>query len=223
MISLRDDICLWQMLSLLCNDDIHASVDYGKQMNKQTIIEFFDRCAPEWDEGMIKDEDIISIILDNSGVHEGTNVLDVACGTGVLFDDYLHRDVASLTAIDISPKMIDIAKNKYPNIEIICGDVEEYAFDGQFDVVMVYNAFPHFPNPERLIARLASLLKQGGRLSIAHGMSREALHEHHKHAMQVSLELPTCEELAKMFATYFDVDIMISNDKMYQVCGVNKN
>lgn len=191
-------------------------------MNKQTIIEFFDKCAPSWDAEMIKDDNIISTILNNSGVYAGIDVLDVACGTGVLFDDYLNRNVASLTGIDISQQMVEIAKDKYPNIDVICADVEEYNFGKQFDVVMVYNAFPHFPNPQKLIERLASLTKQGGHLSIAHGMSREKLKEHHKHAMHVSIELPTADELAKMFEPYFDVDIKISDDKMYQVCGVRK-
>lgn len=191
-------------------------------MNKQTVIEFFDRCAPSWDANMIKDEQIISTILNLGGVNKGIDVLDVACGTGVLFEDYLNRDVASLTGIDISPKMVEIARHKYPNINVICGDVEEYNFKKQFDVVMVYNAFPHFPNSEKLIEKLAYLTKQNGRLSIAHGMSRDALKEHHKHASTVSIGLPSCEELSIMFEPYFDVDITISNDKMYQVSGIRK-
>lgn len=191
-------------------------------MNKQDVINFFDRCAPKWDAGIIKDAQIISTILDNGGVREGIDVLDVACGTGVLFEDYLNRNVADLTGIDISPKMIEIAQSKYPQLRVICADVEEYDFGKQFDFVMVYNAFPHFPNPDRLIAKLASLTKRGGRLSVAHGMSREALREHHKCAPHVSLDLPSCEEMAKMFEPYFDVDIAISTDKMYQVCGIKK-
>ncbi len=191
-------------------------------MNKQTIIDFFDRCAPSWNANMVRDEQIISTILDNGGICQNIDVLDVACGTGVLFEDYLKRNVKSVTGIDISPKMVEIAKNKYANIDVVCGDVEEYDFGKQFDAIMVYNAFPHFPNPQRLIERLASLTKQGGRLSVAHSMSREALAHHHKYVMHVSIELLSAEELAKLFDPYFDVDISISDDKMYQVSGIRK-
>ena len=47
-------------------------------MNKQDVIEFFDRCAPTWDAEMIKNDTIINRILDNAEVGEGMSVLDVA-------------------------------------------------------------------------------------------------------------------------------------------------
>ena len=139
------------------------------------VIEFFDRLAPGWDGDLVRSDAIIGTILDNADVCAGKNVLDVGCGTGVLIPDYLERKVASVTAIDISPKMAEIAQGKFPQKEvtILCGDVETTDFGRLFDCVVVYNAFPHFQDPERLIARLASLLKPGGTLTVAHGMSRE--------------------------------------------------
>ena len=77
------------------------------------VIEFFDRLAPGWDAEMIRSDEIIGIILDHAGVTEGKDILDVACGTGVLIPDYLKRSVASVTGIDISPKMAKIAKEKF--------------------------------------------------------------------------------------------------------------
>ncbi|MBQ3488769.1 MAG: methyltransferase domain-containing protein, partial [Clostridia bacterium] len=78
-------------------------------MEKKDIIEFFDRCAPTWDAEMIKSDVKIGRILDNAEVGAGMDVLDVACGTGVLFGYYLERGVASVTGIDISPEMAKIA------------------------------------------------------------------------------------------------------------------
>ena len=72
-------------------------------MNKTDIIEFFDRCALGWDAETVKNERLIETILDNALVEQGKDVLDVACGTGVLFEDYLKRG-AAVTAVDISPK-----------------------------------------------------------------------------------------------------------------------
>ena len=54
-------------------------------MNKSDVIEFFDRCAPFWDEEMVRNETVIAEILDCGGIRPGRDVLDVACGTGVLF------------------------------------------------------------------------------------------------------------------------------------------
>ena len=164
----------------------------------------------------------IEKILNNSGIEKGVRVLDVACGTGVLFPDYIKRG-ADVTAVDISPEMVKIAKSKFPHIKIICGDVEEIDFAEKFDSVMIYNAFPHFPDPERVIKRLSECLREGGRLSVAHGMSREALLKHHSgKAKKVSLELPEAQKLAKIFEPYFKVDVIISDNEMYQVSGIKK-
>ena len=196
-------------------------------MEKKDIIEFFDRCAPTWDAGMIKSDTIIGRILDNAEVSAGMDVLDVACGTGVMFDYYLQRDVRSVLGIDISPEMAKIAGEKYanePRVQVVCGDVEEFAFDRRFDRIVVYNAFPHFPYPKRLIKTLAGLLKEGGRLTVAHGMSREAIDGHHKGAAsKVSNGLMSAENLKRIFDAHIRVEVVISNDHMYQVSGVKRD
>ena len=188
----------------------------------EEVIRFFDRLAPGWDEEMIRSDEIISTILDNACVSAGKDILDVATGTGVLIPDYLKRQVSSVTAIDISPKMAEIAKEKFPqeNVTILCGDVEETEFGRLFDCVVVYNAFPHFPEPERLVARLASLLKPGGTLTVAHGMSREKIDAHHRGTeCRVSNGLMSAEELSAIFAGHLTVSTVISDDRMYQVVG----
>ena len=195
-------------------------------MNKSDVIEFFDRCAPSWDAEMIKSDAIIGKILDNAEVGAGMDILDVACGTGVMFPYYLERGAASVTGIDISPEMAKIAAGKFADesrVQVICGDVEEVEFDRKFDRIVVYNAFPHFPNPQRLIKTLASLLKDGGRLTVAHGASRAAIDNHHSGAAsKVSNGLMAAESLMGLFEPYFEVEVMISNSRMYQVSGVKQ-
>ena len=192
-------------------------------MEKKDIAAFFDSCAPWWDADMVRKEDIIAAILDHGGIRPGVDVLDVACGTGVLFPDYLKRGVSSLTAIDISPELVKIAQSTFPEVTVLCADVEEAVFHKQFDCVMVYNAFPHFPDPAKLVKRLAELTKTGGRLSVAHSMSRAELTAHHEgRASKVSIELLHEKELVAIFSPFFDVDVVISDDRMYQVSGIKK-
>lgn len=191
-------------------------------IKKSDVIEFFDKCAANWDEGMIRDDKIINNILDNAKVTEGSRVLDVACGTGVLIPDYLSRNVKMITAIDISPEMIKIAKSKFhkSNVQFMCGDVMASDIGDDYDAIIIYNAFPHFSQPEKLLELLSGKLKPGGRLTVAHGMSREKIDAHHKgEASKVSNGLMEAEKLADIFDRYINVVKIISNDNMYQVVG----
>ena len=193
-------------------------------MDKKDVIEFFDSCASGWDAAMIKDDKIIGKILDNAHVEKGIGILDVACGTGVLFPYYLDLGVGSVTGIDISPEMAKIAAEKFkddPRVQVLCGDVEAMDEHKKYDVIVVYNAFPHFPDPRKLIRTLAAMLKEGGRLTIAHGQSREAIDGHHQgSASKVSNGLMPADSLKKIFDSCLQVEVMICDDRMYQVSGV---
>lgn len=191
-------------------------------INKNDVIKFFDMYAADWDAQMVRDDKIIGTILDNAGVRAGSRVLDVACGTGVLIPDYLARGVESVTAIDISPEMVKIAQGKFnqPNVRIMCGDVMAADIGGDYDAIVIYNAFPHFAEPEKLVEILSDKLKKGGRFTVAHGMSRERIDAHHKGAAsKVSNGLMEAEKLAEIFNRYINTIQIISDDKMYQVVG----
>jgi demethylmenaquinone methyltransferase/2-methoxy-6-polyprenyl-1,4-benzoquinol methylase len=85
---------------------------------------------------------------------------------------------------------------------------------------VVYNAFPHFPDPERLIRTLSGLLKPDGTLTVAHGMSREKIDAHHHGtASHVSNGLMPADDLAVIFGKHLTVTTVISDERMYQVVG----
>lgn len=194
-------------------------------MKKQAVIDFFDMLAPTWDEGLVHNDAIIGTILDNANVREGCDVLDVACGTGVLVPDYLSRKVKSVTAVDISSEMVRIAREKFQarGVDVRCADVEFWKPEKRFDCVVVYNAFPHFPDPENLIAVLSGFLKPGGTLTVAHGGSRAAIDAHHSgRAADVSVGLMHEDDLAAIFEKHLRLTVKISDDRMYQVAGVKK-
>lgn len=193
-------------------------------MNQKDIIDFFDRLAPMWDDDMIINTHVVNKILDHAGVTQGKKVLDVACGTGVMVPFYLERG-ASVVGVDISAKMIEIATKKFgqPQVAFVCDDVQKADLPRDFDCAVVYNAFPHFESPCDLAFALADKLKTGGRVTIAHGMSRKWIDSHHKQVpSSVSNPLISEEELAQILSKHFDVDIVISDDEKYIVSGVKK-
>lgn len=194
-------------------------------MEKKDIIDFFDERAENWDNTLEDKSEIIEKILDNAGIDENSCVLDVACGTGVMIPYYLAKKVKTVTGIDISAKMIEVAKSKFDkevengaDIEFIIGDVYDLDERKKFNRIMIYNAFPHFPEPEKLIKKLTNMLEDGGTLTIAHGSSRKEIDEHHKnHASNVSNGLVTTKQLIKMFPENMEITTEISSKKMYQV------
>jgi demethylmenaquinone methyltransferase/2-methoxy-6-polyprenyl-1,4-benzoquinol methylase len=194
-------------------------------MDKQGVIRFFDGLAPSWDAGSSPDEAKLGVILDYAGIHPGLSVLDVACGTGILFPYYLERGVRHITGVDIAPGMIRQARLKHqdPRITLICGDIETLALPEQFDRCMVYSAFPHFADPARLITALAKTVAPGGRLTVAHDESLEQINRRHiHHAKAVSTLLLPAEGLAALFCLFFEVDRIVSTDALYVVSGLKK-
>ena len=189
------------------------------------IIDFFNKYAPTWDADMIRNDEKIATILDFAGVVAGTTVLDVACGTGVIIPDYLSRGVTKVIGVDISPAMVELAKAKFndPRVEFLCADVQELTFKSVFDCALVYNAFPHFSEPKTLLKCLANFVKIDGRVTVAHGMSRDWINNHHGgSASRVSVGLMSAEELASLFELDFTVDVCISNNDMYVVSGTKR-
>ena len=192
-------------------------------IEKKNVIKYFDEWAGEWDENQIIYPEVIETILNNANMSAGQKVLDVACGTGVMIPYYLSRKAASVTGIDISPEMLKIAKDKYldDTVRFFCMDAELDVPQGMYDIIVIYNAFPHFPNPEQLIKNLTTVLAPGGTITVAHGMSQAKINEHHSGSARfVSEGLMDAEALAALFSKYLNVTKIVSDEKMYQVLGV---
>ena len=194
-------------------------------MNKDSVRSFFDAAAPGWDADMVTDSEKLTAILDAAGVGPGSRVLDVACGTGVLFPWYLRRQAGAVLGVDLSPEMVRIAAGKVtdPRIRVLCADMETLPVTEVFDCCVVYNAFPHFEDPERLVSRLALWVRPGGRIAIAHGMGLEALRRHHAGAAKdVSREMLSAPALAALLEPWFAVDTAVSDADKYIVAGTRR-
>ena len=195
-------------------------------MDKTKIRGFFDRLAPEWDQNLVIYEDKMERILDAAHVEAGCSVLDVACGTGVMIDYYLARDASEVTGIDISPAMLQICETKYADetrVSLICGDAESVDLGRQYDCVMVFNAFPHFPDPQGVIAHLSKYVASGGTITVAHDMGRKQLDSHHSGtASAVSHGMMHEDDVAALFDERFDIIVKTSTVDLFIVTAQRK-
>jgi len=198
--------------------DLHATDD------KNQIAAYFDQRASDWDDHQHPQAEIIQQILDNAEITAGKRILDIACGTGIMFPYYLERGVADITGVDISAGMLDVARSKFADnssIHLLQADAEKDAIGTGYDVIMIYNAWPHFLEPQKFIDKLSTLLVPGGILAVAHGLGRETLNGvHQRGAKGVSNRLISSTELANMFDQDLLVYKVVDNAHMYQVCGM---
>ncbi|MCR4645170.1 MAG: class I SAM-dependent methyltransferase [Oscillospiraceae bacterium] len=95
------------------------------------------------------------------------NLLDCGCGTGPMLT-LLHEKYPEkhYTGIDLTPKMIEVAKQKaMKNVELVVGDCENLPFEANsFDVVICCESFHHYPNPQDFFNSVRRVLRPGGRL-----------------------------------------------------------
>ncbi len=191
-------------------------------MDNDCIREFFNKLADGWDKNMEDASIQINTILDEISPMEGKAILDIGAGTGVLVPYFLERNVASITECDISSEMIAVNKAKnerLTNISFFTGDAASIAFPKIYDRIIIYNAFPHFANREKLISNLASHLKHDGKLIIAHSRTREELKQHHQNiSSELYTLLSSAEELSKLFEKEF-TDIKTQEEPFFMIVG----
>ena len=103
---------------------------------------------------------------------DGAKVLDVGCGAGLLSED-LAIEGARVTAIDLAPELIDVAKLHQLEagfeIDYRLQSAEDMAAElpGYFDAVTCMEMLEHVPDPGSIIEACARLLKPGGTLFLS--------------------------------------------------------
>jgi len=117
-------------------------------------------------------------------------LLDAGCGTAPMLSLLTERfPEAHFTGIDLTPKMIEVAKaKKLPNTDFVCGDCENLPFaDDSFDVIICSQSFHHYPNPSAFFANVYRCLRPNGRFILRDMlMDNSVLHWFVNH-----IELPT--------------------------------
>ena len=151
--------------------------------------DYFDRHASSWDQKLRYEERASQLleVVKWFELNQGDSVLDVGTGTGILLP--LLREAIGpngrLLAMDFSFKMLKEAKRRLGLGEKILfnASVETIPFRAnQFDRVTCFSAFPHFPHKAQALSEMARVLKNDGRLFIAHLNSVEEINQFHKGA-----------------------------------------
>ena len=106
-------------------------------------------------------------------------ILDVACGTGLNFP--LFESGSDITAVDLSPGMLDIARQNAAklglNVNFALMNAERLEFaDGSFNIVASALSTCTFPDPTRALREMQRVCRPGGLIILLeHGRSNLSL------------------------------------------------
>ncbi len=187
------------------------------------IAQYFDQRADEWDLCTCRTSPVQGAVASIAHIQPGSRVLDLGCGTGIMADVYIERNVREFIALDIAPRMVEIAQQKYcheSRAQFICCDALCYKDLEPFDAVVIYNAYPHFLDKRALAEHISTLLKPHGRFIVAHSMGREQMNLHHANVPQsVKTELPPATEASLIWTPWFDIDSVVDAPGFYCFSG----
>ncbi len=148
----------------------------------------FDALAPRWDS--LKPDEAVAAGVERGlallGSLSGADVVDLGCGTGRLESVLLPRlGEGTIVAVDFSPAMIEQASRRCDDSRLtwLCRDVLATGLpSGSADVVLCFDAFPHFPDRAAVVGEVARWLRPGGVFLLWHDVGREQLARVHRRA-----------------------------------------
>ena len=108
-------------------------------------------------------------LLSLGGRLDGKRVLEIGCGRGVGIEViFQHFGANHVTAIDVDPQMVDLAKNRLSaynqdRLELRVGEATNLpAGDAAFDAVFDFGILHHVPDWQAAVKEIARVLKPGG-------------------------------------------------------------
>jgi len=96
-------------------------------------------------------------------IKEG-NVLDLGCGNGRLYDVFMNNPKIKYTGVDFSPKLIDLALERYKDIKsenaprFLVEDLTEFKIAPKsYDAIILFASYHHILNKKERIALLKKI------------------------------------------------------------------
>lgn len=183
---------------------------------------YFNERASHWHENTQPDSRKIALVIAEIGLKPDQNILDVGCGTGVLFP-YLFKLAGNIFAIDFARCMAQQAKKNEDRAEVTCGDAEYLPFKSNlFHHIIAFQIFPHIQQKNQALRECWRTLKNNGEITIFHLNCSRKLNAFHATLPEPVNQhtLPGVDQLGDLFLeTGFRVQTKIENPELYLIRG----
>lgn len=143
----------------------------GAAVRKKRYRDAFDRIAAERDHWIDRNR----AFYDDDWrfmrflIPQGARILDLGCGTGLLLS---KLGPSHGVGVDLSPRMIEVAREAHPDLHFVSGDFEDPSvldqIDGPFDFIVLSDAIGFVDDCQLALKRLHRLCKPSTRLVIAY-------------------------------------------------------
>jgi ubiquinone/menaquinone biosynthesis C-methylase UbiE len=144
----------------------HRAAEYDEWWDRRGRYDRGPEATTQW----LSERDVITDALDR--LHLGGDVLELACGTGI-WTQRLIEAARSITAVDASPEMLDINRQRLgaagSRVVFVQADLFEWQPERQFDAVVFCFWLSHVPRErlDKFLAIVAGALRPGARLFFA--------------------------------------------------------
>ncbi len=166
----------------------------------------YDDIAEKYHEWRQKFDNSEQFELFSEYLPQNARVLDLGCGSGIPVSKFLVEKGYDVTGVDISPKMIELARKNVSDARFVVGDMTEVRFKKKFDgVIAVYSIF-HVPREEqkKLFERIHSVLFSGG-VFLASLATDEGEYEHDYFGVPVFWSHYSSEKYKNMIGEKFEI------------------
>ena len=155
----------------MINNEGYNMLKKDAQDYKTESKEKFNKQAEKYDSGRNGSHarSLYGIVINKLDQLSFDSLLDIGCGTGNLLSLISERYDAEIAGVDLTPKMLNIARIKIGDkADLKLEDSEDLPFDNdKFDMVICTDSFHHYPHPENVLKEINKVLKPGGSVLIA--------------------------------------------------------
>jgi ubiquinone/menaquinone biosynthesis C-methylase UbiE len=187
----------------------------------------YESFAEQYDQNMGETGDIFHqqkidpALFSLLGRVEDFKIYDIGCGNGYLDNLLLQKGVAKIWASDISPKLIELAKQRFESqnkdkltfFEANGNDFTFFGseFDNTFDVVISNMAVHYIQNIESFAKNVSQLLKANGKFvcTLAHPFDDFKFHQR--------LSEFDRQRTARKYLTHYSHEVAFFKDKPFQI------